>query len=165
MLQWLNFKKGLKMNTCDNIHARPKALSGNQYWPEILIAQHKQIKREISRLRILLQQVEPCYFQLSSLLKKITKALKMHLQLEANFLTPYLALTAVTSNHRIRLNEGFDALRKATFEVLSVMRALVNQPEYNPNHKHSIQAIEHYLLEVELRLSDEDLVYSVNLQR
>ena len=136
----------------------------NKYWPEILMSHHTQINQEILMFRNMLHQADSCVITLDSMLKKITKAIKMHLQLEANFLAPFLDQSAITSNHRIRLNEGFESLNQATFKVLSASRSMVNDYDHLTRPEHLVRVIEQYLNEIEMRLSDEDLVYAINIE-
>lgn len=129
-------------------------------WPEILMAQHIELGFEIDSVNGLLNTKSCNLIQLDVSLKKLTKAVLIHLELEAQFLVPTLASTKVLAQHTNYMSEGFDAL----FEICQATTVYVHSLKLDFGNclvtdKQS-EHIAYFLDEIKNRLNDEDVIYS-----
>jgi hypothetical protein len=129
-------------------------------WPETLIAQHNDLDFEIKSLNKFIN-IERCsLIQLDVRLKKLTKALLTHLELEANFLTPILTVSKVSAQQKKYLNQSFDALYttcRATIEYIHSLKLLPGNALVTAEQRDRITL---FLDGIKKRLNDEDIIYS-----
>jgi len=129
-------------------------------WPETLMAQHNELDFEIGSVHSLLNTNNCNLIQLDVRLKKLTKAVLTHLELEDQFLIPILTATKVLSQQKNYLNEGFDAL----FEICRATTAYVHSLKLAFGNclvtDKQIKRITSFLDEIKNRLNDEDFIYS-----
>lgn len=129
-------------------------------WPAILMAQHCELDSEIQALKMLLNSNNCNLIQLDVSLKKLTKAVLVHLDLEAQFLVPMLMKTRVFPVQKDSLNDGYIALveicRATTAYFHSLKLSLGN---CLVSDKQADRII-YFLDEIKNRLNDEDSIYS-----
>jgi len=129
-------------------------------WPETLIAQHSELDVEIKAVNDLLSKNRCSLIQLDVRLKKLTKGLLTHLELEAAFLTPILAVSKVSSQQKNQLNQSFDALFvtcRTTVEYIHSLKLAFGNGLVTVKQN---QRISHFLDGIKKRLNDEDIIYS-----
>lgn len=128
-------------------------------WPEILITQHCALDSEIKSVNELLNRSKCSLTQLDVRLKKLTKGLLTHLQLEADFLTPMLDSCKLTSTQKIYLNQSFDALFttcRVTSEYIHSLKLIFGNDLVTIEQR---QRVSCFLDEIKKRLNDEDIIY------
>ncbi|MCG6202108.1 hypothetical protein [Psychromonas antarctica] len=129
-------------------------------WPETLIAQHSDLDFEIKSVNELLNKNRCSLIQLDVRLKKLTKAVLTHLELEAHFLTPLLAASKVSSMQKSHLNQSFDALFatcRATIEYIHSLKLAFGNGLVTVKQG---ARIVRFLDEIKKRLNKEDVIYS-----
>ena len=129
-------------------------------WAKTLMAQHIELDFEIGVVNSLLNTKSCHLIQLDVKLKKLTKAVLTHLELEAQFLVPMLTESKELSQQKNYLNEGFDALfqicRATTDYVHSLKLSFGNCSVTDSQSERII----YFLDEIKNRLNDEDFIYS-----
>lgn len=129
-------------------------------WAKTLMAQHIELDFEIDVVNALLNTKNCNLIQLDVKLKKLTKAVLTHLELEAQFLVPMLTATKALSQQKNYLNEGFDALFKicrATTDYVHSLKLSFGNCLVTDNQS---ERIIYFLDEITNRLNDEDFIYS-----
>lgn len=129
-------------------------------WAQTLMAQHIELDFEIGAANSLLNTNSCNLIQLDVKLKKLTKAVLTHLELEAQFLVPMLTETKALSQQRNYLNEGFDALFKicrATTDYVHSLKLSFGNCLVTDSQS---ERIIYFLDEIKNRLNDEDFIYS-----
>jgi hypothetical protein len=138
-----------------------KSINGSDYqWPETLIAQHSDLDLEITSVNKLLNKNRCSLIQLDVRLKRLTKGLLTHLQLEADFLTPILAISDVSLLQKKHLNKSFDALFvtcRETMEYIHSLKLRFGNGLVTPGQH---RRITDFLNEIKKRLMDENVIYS-----
>lgn len=129
-------------------------------WPEILMAQHSELDNEIAMVKSLLNNDHCHLIQLDVRLKKLTKAVLVHLELEAQFLVPMLTKLSVLPAQKKYLNEGFNALVdicSATTAYFHTLKLSFGNGLVSHQQK---QRTTYFLNEIKKRLNDEDYIYT-----
>jgi hypothetical protein len=129
-------------------------------WPETLIAQHSELYFEIESINELLGNNICSLIQLDVRLKKLTKAVLTHLELEANFLTPILILSKVSTKQKDYLNLSFDVLFttcQATIDYIHSLKLKFGNCYITVTQS---ERIINFLDEIKKKLNDEDTIYS-----
>lgn len=132
----------------------------NSQWSETLIAQHSDLDDEIKSANELLNKSRCSLIQLDVRLKRLTKGVLTHLELEANFLTPMLAVSKASSGQKKYLNKSFDALFvtcQATMEYIHSLKLDAANSFISVIQK---DRVIYFLDEIKKRLTDEDVIYS-----
>ncbi|PKH57229.1 hypothetical protein CXF83_03110 [Shewanella sp. Choline-02u-19] len=130
-------------------------------WSKVLIAQHIQLKSEITNITSLLSQPTFCIFKLDAKLRRLIKGVKTHLQLEHTFFTPVLSQLNITSNQRHRLTEGYEALFDTCESTAKLVHSLKISLNNTPLSRSHIKEIEGMFYDIRARLADEDIAYSM----
>ena len=132
---------------------------GDYQWPGVLIDQHNDLDVEIESVNALLSERRCSLIQLDMRLKRLTKGLLTHLELEANFLTPILGVSTVSSQQENYLNQGFDALFtacKATTEYIHSLKVISGHRVITEKQAERVGL---FLKDIKERLNDEEIIY------
>lgn len=133
-------------------------------WPETLIAQHSDLNIEINSIDELLSAEGGSLIQLDVRLKRLTKAVLTHLELEAIFLTPSLTANKLPLKQQHYLNQGFADLQTichATIHYMHSLKLTFGNGLVTIKQRHRIR---HFIAKINKRLNDENIIYSQLIQ-
>lgn len=130
-------------------------------WSAVLSEQHRQLEKEISDLNQKLSQPQCQILLLDTHLKKLIKAVVLHLELEAFFLAPSLSNGQLPLLRSQQLSQGYLALRHTCDAILNDLHALkLSTGNGGRINREQMQPIRIFLNSIHQRLTEEDQIYS-----
>jgi len=130
-------------------------------WAGVLTEQHRQLEAEIRSTDQFLARSECNLLQLDTQLKKLLKAVVLHLELEAFFLTPALQNKHFPLHQEQQLAQGYLALKHTCDAILNDVRLLkLSADQRGQITSQQMQPIRIFLASICQRLLQEDQIYS-----
>ncbi len=147
---------------CQHLNA---SLTGPEHlaeWSQVLLRHHQDIQSEIRQIITLLSQPHCHLHRIESRLRRLGRAVLMHLELEACFLDPAVQEVSGPGGEELQsLRGGYRDLRRAvlaTSDFLQREKLSHPSPILNSEQQH---AITHLMGEIRARLHTEDRYYQL----
>lgn len=131
-------------------------------WSNVLLEQHEQMRAEIQSLEELLKKSSPSTLIVDVKVKKLIRALIMHLDLEANFLYPELLKSQYYSKDCKTLMDGYQCLKNTCHDAKAFIQQLKIKNGNRPIKVSQIKVILNFIHKIKTRLETEDVIYSIN---
>ncbi|PKG37231.1 hypothetical protein [Psychromonas sp. Urea-02u-13] len=128
-------------------------------WPRSLVSQHGQLALEIEAINHLLSQGHSSFIHIETRLRKLTKGLLLHLELENCFLVPILEKSEVQESEKNSLVQGYLMLANTCHAISDYFQALKLECGNTLVEENQIQHMRDFLIEIENRLNDESIIY------
>jgi len=129
-------------------------------WSRVLLRHHRDIQTEIEQIVQLLKHPRCHLHRIEARLRRLSRAVLMHLELEACFLDPAVREVSGTDGEKLQgLRAGYESLRQA---VMATADFLQREKLSHPNLTLSVEqqaAITHLMNEIHARLETEDRDY------
>jgi len=128
-------------------------------WPRSLVSQHEQLALEIEAINSLLSQGHSSFIHIETRLRKLTKGLLLHLELENCFLVPILEKSEVQQSEQKNIMQGYLVLANTCHAISDYFQALKLECGNALIGDNQIQHIQNFLIEIKNRLSEESIIY------
>ena len=128
-------------------------------WPRSLVSQHVQLAIEIETIDSLLIQGRSSFIHIETRLRKLTKGVLLHLELESCFLVPVLEKSEVQLSDKNSIMQGYRVLANTCHAISDYFQALKLECGNALIGENQIQHIRSFLIEIKNRLSDENIIY------
>lgn len=129
-------------------------------WSRVLLRHHRDIQTEIEQIVQLLKHPRCHLHRIEARLRRLSRAVLMHLELEACFLDPAVREVSGSDGEKLQgLRAGYESLRKV---VMATADFLQREKLSHPNLTLSAEqqdAITHLMNEIHARLEAEDRDY------
>jgi len=129
-------------------------------WPNSLVSQHLQLELEIEAIKSLMTQGRSSFIHIETRLRKLTKGLLLHLELENCFLVPILEKSEIQLNEKNSIIEGYHVLESTCYAINDYFQALKLECGNALIGEKQVQQIGNFLIEIKNRFSDENSIYS-----
>jgi len=128
-------------------------------WPSSLVSQHVQLEIEIEAIKSLLNQGGSSFIHIETRLRKLTKGLLLHLELESCFLAPILDESDLLPSQKGALMQGYSVLANTCYAISDYFQALKLECGTALLGAKQSQHISEFLMEIKNRLRDESTLY------
>tara|TARA_R110001583_G_scaffold15007_5_gene62285 strand:- start:2217 stop:2708 length:492 start_codon:yes stop_codon:yes gene_type:complete len=132
---------------------------GQSDWPTTLVAQHLQLDLEIDSIKKMLVQGNSSFIHIETRLRKLTKGLLIHLELEACFLAPILENSDISPSQKNSIKQGYDILSNTCHATSDYLHALKLSCGNALIETQQARHIGEFLKEIKNRLSEESAIY------
>lgn len=139
------------------------SLSGPEHlaeWSRVLLRHHQDIQAELEQVVTLLAQPACHLHRIEARLRRLSRAVLMHLELEACFLDPAVREVAGSGGKKLQeLRDGYQSLRRAVMATSDFLqREKLSHPSLTLSPEQR-RAITHLMNEIRARLHTEDQDY------
>lgn len=145
---------------CEHLTA---SLTGPEHlaeWSRVLLQHHRDIQSEIEQVTQLLEKPLCQLHRVEARLRRLSRAVLMHLELEACFLDPAVRKVSGSRGAKLQeLREGYESLRKAVLATADFLqREKLSHANLNLSTEQQ-QVITRLMGEIRARLRAEDRDY------